>query len=98
MTAATITPEHVAKLAALRPGMLALTRTYLTGDYWTAVGVLREHVAAERDALTVLAGAAAGMLREACGGDKEAALAIVDRWLSGALDEAAGLADSRSAA
>ena len=34
---------HVAKLTALRPGMLALTRTYLSGDYWTAVAVLREH-------------------------------------------------------
>ena len=97
MTAAELTPEHAAHLANLRPAMLALIRTYLTADYWTAVGIERDHVAAERDTLSVLAGVGAGMLREACGGDTERALAILDRWLGSAQREAAEAAAQSAA-
>jgi hypothetical protein len=90
MTAAVqLSPEREAILSNLRPAMLALIRTHLTGDYWTTVSIERGHLVAERDTLAVLAGVGAGMLREACRGDTEAAVAIVDRWLSGALAEAA---------
>jgi hypothetical protein len=74
--------------STLRPPMYALIRACLAKDFWTGGEILRRYPG-HTDPLIVLADGAAGMLLEACGGDRAAALAIADRWLIAATAERA---------
>jgi hypothetical protein len=71
-----------------RPPMYALIRAYLLEDWWTGGEILRRRPG-NLDTLGIMAGGAAGMLLEACGGDRNAALTIVDHWLQAAISDAA---------